>query len=87
MVSQNIECQNTSCHIAEVCRIKDRAHNCAIHRAFKRGEKFDETMIAERYYSSKNGEEIYILSVRRATKCRLEDSGHLKAQKILNTIS
>ena len=37
-VERHIECQNVTCYIAFLCRIKDQAENCALHRWFLRGE-------------------------------------------------
>ena len=67
----DILCQNASCHIVRVCHIKDKAQNCASHRAFLKGEEVKETLIAERYYTSKNGnkgKDFYVLSVTRSVK-------------------
>jgi hypothetical protein len=35
---KNIKCQNVTCYITFLCRIKDQAENCALHQQFLAGE-------------------------------------------------
>lgn len=38
MCRETVKCQNVTCYIAFLCRIKDKAESCALHRRFLLGE-------------------------------------------------
>lgn len=49
-----MECQNKNCYLSFMCRIKNKAENCAIHRWYLSGEAVIMDLKSEDEYDIKN---------------------------------